>query len=87
MRMFSTSLPFKIIRNPIANDQLALLENELPKTPAPECYFPETIKKQENPLQLASKNGINYSSIKLNACAKIVRKKHVYDALHLIMQT
>ena len=31
--------------------------------------------------------GIPYSSLKLNACAAVVRKKHVYDALQLISQT
>ena len=33
---------------------------------------------------VAKKNGIHYSVYKLNACAMLVRKKHLYDALTLI---
>ena len=37
-----------------------------------------------NPTWIARNLSINYSVYKMNACAMIVRKKHIYDALHLI---
>jgi ribosomal protein L22 len=60
------------------------LETILPKAPAPECSFPETFTKTTNPTWIAKKLDMKYSVYKLNACAMVVRGKHIYDALTLI---
>jgi len=67
-------------------DELAVLEQSLPTVPPPECFFAQVVKAQtpKNPTFTARKNGIDYSVWKLNACAMLCRKKHVYDALTLI---
>ena len=67
-------------------DDVAILEQSLPQTAPPECFFPDQVKEQQqpNPTWRARKLGIDYSVYKLNACAMIVRKKHIFDALTLI---
>ena len=42
--------------------------------------------KVPNPTWIARNLNIHYSVYKLNACAMIVRKKYLFDALHLIDQ-
>lgn len=73
-----------MIKNPI-NDDLTALERSLPKTIShPECFFPEISKPPPNPTWIARKLNIDYSVYKLNACAMLVRKKSLDDALTLI---
>jgi ribosomal protein L22 len=66
--------------------ELSVLEQQLPKTSAPECFFPEVAKAAvpTNPTWIARKLGIDYSVYKLNAAAMLVRNEHIYDALALI---
>lgn len=56
----------------------------MPKAAAPVCFFPDAIEKPEKVRFIARKLNIKYSCFKLNACAMVVRKKHIYDALALI---
>ncbi|CDW87373.1 UNKNOWN [Stylonychia lemnae] len=89
MRQFSTlevqqqKPQIKIVKNTVTDD-LALLEQALPKTPAPQCFFPSTIVKKIGRTQDASKWGLRYSSLKLNACAKSVRKQSLLDAKTIV---
>ena len=48
------------------------------------CFYPNTVKKVISKTVLARKFDIRYSSIKLNACAMIVRKAYINDALGMI---
>ncbi len=67
---------------------MAALEAQLPQPEKqhPECFFPEVVKAQtpKNPVWIARKLNIDYSVYKLMACAEVVRKKHILDALALI---
>lgn len=56
----------------------------LPAINHPVCTFPNRIEKEVPRRVIARKEDIRYSTYKLNACAMIVRKKHIYDALTLI---
>jgi ribosomal protein L22 len=60
------------------------LQSQLPKVTPPVCFFPDSIEKPAKILFTARKLNIGYSCFKLNACAMVVRKKHIYDALSLI---
>ena len=67
---------------------MSVLEHQLPRKGIqhPECFFPDLAKAliKPNPTFAARKLGIRYSVYKLNACAMLVRKTHIYDALTLI---
>ena len=62
------------------------MEQQLPKAPAPECFFPQVAKAAipKNPTWIARKFNCDYSVYKLNAAAMLVRNKHIYDAMAII---
>jgi hypothetical protein len=77
------SLKIKIRRNSVA-DQEAALQEALPLSSPPECFFPETVVKTEAPTWIARRFNIKYSSHKLNASAYLIRNRHFYDAMAMI---
>jgi ribosomal protein L22 len=56
----------------------------MPTVVPPVCFFPNSVEQPKKVRFTARKNNIKYSCFKLNACAMVVRKKHIYDALALI---
>lgn len=63
------------------HSELALLEKSLPQTQPPVCFFPQTIEKAKPKTVLVRRLQIKYSSIKMNASAQMIRKRHIYDAV------
>ena len=47
----------------------------------PEAFFPNAVKKVENPTWLARRLNIRYSSIKLRMVANTISGLHIYDAI------
>lgn len=86
---FSTAnapkVQIKVNKNTVTSE-IGVLEQQLPKAPAPELFFPQVAKAAvpKNPTWIARKFGIDYSVYKLNACAMLIRNKHIYDALGVI---
>ena len=70
-------MEINIKKNEITDDIKALQET-LPKKPHPICTFPDREVKEVLPTATAGKFKISYSAYKLNACAILVKKKHIY---------
>ena len=78
------SFPIKVSQAPLYTPE-TLIDEKLSKLKQPpECYFPNEFVPPPNPIWIARKLGIHYSSYKLMAVANLITGKHIYDAINIL---